>query len=100
MVRFDSRHPFQPRSSEHLWQQSERGYIPRPDEAEISPVDRRNLRDSQTLGDSNHGHIGRVETSIFVEPYELGHAPYINGKQINQFEHLSHKVQEPTPRCS
>ncbi len=60
--------------------------MPRPDQSEIAPVDRRDLCDSQTLGDCDHGHIGRVEASIFVEPDEFGHTSYVSGKQIDQLE--------------
>ncbi len=68
--------------------------MPGPDQAEIAPVDRRDLCDSQTLGDCHHGHIGRVETSIFVKPDEFGHTSYVSGEQIDQLELFRDEIKE------
>ena len=68
--------------------------MPGPDQAEIAPVDRRDLCDSQTLGDCNHGYIGRVETSTFVKPDEFGHTSNVSGKQIDQLEFFRDEIKE------
>ncbi len=68
--------------------------MPRANEREVPSVYRRDLCDAQTLGNGDHGHVSRVESSILVEPDEFGHPPHIHRKQLNQLELFDHEIKK------
>lgn len=66
----------------------------RPDQGEVAAVKCGDLVDIETLGDRDHGHVGRIEARVLVEPDEFGHTPHICSKQIDQLELLGYKIKK------
>ena len=71
----------------------------RPNQGEVTAIDRGDLGNTETFRDGDYGHVSRVEASILVEPDELGHAPHVGRKQIDQLELFNHVIKELRVYC-
>ena len=94
-VRFPSPAPsfVRPAQTKHFRQQCERRHMSR-DQGEVTVIDRGDLGNTETFRDGDYGHVSRVEASILVGTDELGHAPHVGRKQIDQLELFNHVIKE------
>ncbi len=54
-----------------LWQQSERGYVPWPDDAEVAVVQGGHCGEVEPFGEGDHGRVDRSEWQIGVGGDEI-----------------------------
>ncbi len=73
--------------------------MPRPNQGEVTAINRGDLGNTETFRDGDYGHVSGVEASVLVEPHELGHAPHIDRKQIDQLELFNHVIKELCVYC-
>lgn len=58
--------------------------MPRPHNAEVAPIQRRDLVNVEPLGDGHDRRIGGIQPQIAVLRYQLRHPAKIGGDEINE----------------